>query len=272
MTPLQRRAELFITHKVSNHEQSLSIEDLKRNLIQQAELLGVNKYTSSQQPALDLVMIHSPLTNSNQRLSTYAKLCELQQRYDHLLGAVGVCHFGVQALDEIVNKAKLPPPAVIQLELSPFHQHTDITESWCREYDTIISCAAWSKLSSNQGPIQQWDELATKIAQPYGITKQQVLILWSLQRGYVCVPRSGSQYKIERKTINENSWNTIQHLPPLSIQDMNLLNSFNVGITAGQLGILDGWTMDDIPSTTTDNDNNNNDATITKMWDPTNIV
>jgi hypothetical protein len=43
--------------------------------------------------------------------------------------------------------AGLPPPAVIQLVLSPFNQHKDIA-AWAQEHGSVLSCNAWSMLSS----------------------------------------------------------------------------------------------------------------------------
>ena len=46
----------------------------------------------------------------------------------------------------------------------------------------------------------------SQIARKKGMTKAQVMVRWSLQKGYICVPRSGSDYKIERAAIAENSY------------------------------------------------------------------
>eukprot|EP00527_Entomoneis_sp_CCMP2396_P005051 CAMPEP_0198147092 /NCGR_PEP_ID=MMETSP1443-20131203/33198_1 /TAXON_ID=186043 /ORGANISM="Entomoneis sp., Strain CCMP2396" /LENGTH=387 /DNA_ID=CAMNT_0043811247 /DNA_START=76 /DNA_END=1239 /DNA_ORIENTATION=+ len=242
-TPRRKDRQVYVTHKVSNIEQSLSNKDLKSNILQQAKTLGKN---------LDLVMIHSPLTDSNRRLSTYATLCDL---YDQKkIGAVGVCHFGVKPLQELVD-AGLPPPSVIQLELSPFNLHKDVSE-WATSQNSLLSCAAWSRLSSKDGPTQAWDTLAKEVAQPCKMTKQQVLIRWAVQQGYLCVPRSNSQYKAERQAILENSWGATKDFV-LTDKEMQLLNSLNEQTPAGQLSIVDGWDLSDIVDPT---------------WDPTTAI
>ena len=241
-TPRSDR-QVYVTHKVSNTEQSLSSRELKTNLLEQSKILGKK---------LDLVMIHSPLTDSNKRLSTYATLCELAERKK--IGAVGVCHFGVKPLQELVN-AGLPAPSVIQLELSPFHLHKDV-DAWAKEHDSLLSCAAWSRLSSTSGPTQGWDTLSKEIAMPRGITKQQVLIRWATQSNYLCVPRSNSQYKADRQTISENSWKSTKDIV-LSAEEMAKLNSLNEDFPAGQLGVVDGWGADDI---------------LDSKWDPTTAI
>ena len=98
-----RRLELCLTHKVSNAEQSLSTSKLQREVLRQGRVLlgnvGLdhpNRHGDDNKPALDLVLVHSPLTDRNRRVSTYAALCDLLEQQK--IGAVGVCHFGAAAL------------------------------------------------------------------------------------------------------------------------------------------------------------------------------
>ena len=158
------------------------------------------------------------------------------------------CFFAIGR--EIVD-AGLPPPSVIQLELSPFNQHTEVA-AWAASNDCLLSCAAWSKLSSTNGPTQGWDILGS-IANARGMTKQQVLIRWAIQRGYMCVPRSSSQYKVERQAIAENSW-TVTEPFVLTDKEMAILDGLDEQISAGQLGVKDGWEESDI---------------LSNKWDPT---
>jgi diketogulonate reductase-like aldo/keto reductase len=73
-------------------------------------------------------------------------------------------------------------PAVNQLELNPFNAHRD-TVDWCDKYVVAVACGAWSRLSNADGPTEGWDILA-KIVQQKVMTKSQVLVWWSLQKGY----------------------------------------------------------------------------------------
>jgi diketogulonate reductase-like aldo/keto reductase len=158
-----------------------------------------------------------------------------------------------------IMAAGLPLPAVNQLEMSPFNRHLDIVE-WCDRNGVAISCAAWSKLSGPSGPSEQWDVLS-KLAKKKNITKAQALVRWSLQKGYICVPRSGSKYKLERVAIVENSYGGIMvtkgNLTALSYADaeeyamltpeeMAILDGLDVNHKAGKLGRTDGWSEADI--------------------------
>eukprot|EP00977_Amphora_coffeiformis_P010966 scaffold2613_cov188-Amphora_coffeaeformis.AAC.3 len=255
-TAARRRDELFVTHKVSNAEQSLDVTSLQTAVLAQRDLLLPKPPSLSllkgnkpkEQKNNFMVMIHSPLTDSERRLRTYQALVELQQQ-GHV-AAVGVCHYGVAHLQEIVE-AGLPPPRVIQLVLSPFHPHADVA-AWAAQHGSTLSCAAWSKLSSTSGPVEQWTQLG-QLAAAKGVTKQQVLIRWAIQSGYLCVPRSGSQYKVERAAIRENAWPQVSQFS-LSAAEMDVLRGLDVQIPAGQLGVTDGWEASDI---------------VDAKWDPT---
>lgn len=78
----------------------------------------------------------------------------------------------VSRADEIVA-AGMPAPSVIQLQLSPFNQHRDVVK-WAVAHNSILSCAAWSKLSSVDGPVAGWTILAD-IAKAHSATKVDTL-------------------------------------------------------------------------------------------------
>lgn len=155
----------------------------------------------------------------------------------------------VKTLTEEIVEAGLPAPTVNQLLLSPFNQHKDVVE-WCRTHQTLVSCSAWSRLSSAQGPQEGWAVLAG-IGKARGLTKAQVLVRWALQKGYLSVPRSGSKYKIEREAILENSYNGVKDTV-LSDKEMDILAGLDENLPAGRLGVVDGWPAADILSETWD--------------------
>lgn len=263
----RRREELFLSHKLSNEEQSTDPDKIRRAVLETMDTLGVDY--------LDMVSIHSPLTNSETRLASYRALVDLQQGNDQtksspIIRSIGVCNYGLGPLKEIAA-AGLPLPVVNQLELSPFNPHKDVVE-WCDRNGVAVSCAAWSKLSGASGPGDQWNIL-NEIANKKGVTKAQALVRWSLQKGYICVPRSGCTYTIERVAIAENSYGgavvikdgkvtTISNADReesviLTPEEMAIIDGFDVNYKAGKLGRRDGW----------------NDADVTGAdWDPTDVI
>ena len=180
----QRRRDMFLTYKLANSEQSTNpsiIRDKVNNLLSRLD-------TSY----LDLVSLHSPLPGSELRIATYKTLLQLKE--EGLIHSVGVCNYGLCHLKEI-SANNLPLPSVNQVEISPFNTHKPIVQ-FCTENNIQISCAAWSKLSSVSGPVEQWAQLG-ELAKLKGVTKAQILVRWALQKGYGCAPRSGTGSKLE---------------------------------------------------------------------------
>ena len=252
----RRREELFLSHKISNAEQSTDPKNVRRAVLETMDRLGVDY--------LDMVSIHSPLTNTEIRLATYRALTDLQQEYDKtnsstIVRSIGVCNYGLNPLREI-KAAGLPLPAVNQLELSPFNRHKEVVE-WCDQNGVAVSCAAWSKLSGANGPREQWDILS-QLSDNKGITKAQALVRWSLQKGYICVPRSGCGTEIERIAIAENSYGggvvikagklskndnaDEERSAILTPEEMAILDGLDVNYKAGRLGRTDGWNEADM--------------------------
>jgi diketogulonate reductase-like aldo/keto reductase len=241
-----RREGLFISHKISNAEQSTDATAVRRSVKAAIAALGCSY--------LDMVSIHSPLTDQSRRLATYQTLLEL--RDSGFVKTVGVCNYGVGPLQELAD-ANLELPAMNQLELSPFNAHKGIV-NWCNKYGIAVSCGAWSKLSSADGPTEGWDVVA-KLAQQKGMTKSQILVRWALQKGYICVPRSAAASKVERLAVAENSYGGVNFNGSyiLSQDEMQILEDLDVSYKTGKLGRRDGWDDADV---------------VGPDWDPTNFV
>lgn len=231
-----RREGLFVSHKLANHEQSTKRIDVRRAVKSQIAALGTQY--------LDLVSIHSPLTDRERRLESYAALIELRDA--GFVKSVGVCNYGVGPLNELKDYG-LDVPSINQLELSPFNTHSD-TLNWCNSNNVAIGCGAWSKLSGTDGPQDQW-EVLSKIAKEKGMTKAQVLVRWSLQKGFVCVPRSSAASKLEKFAIAENSYGGVNRKGKddiLTSAEMSILDTLDIGLKAGKLGRRDGWYDGDV--------------------------
>jgi len=247
-----RREQLFISHKLSNVEQSSSMLTVKRSVKNAIAELGVGY--------LDMVSIHSPLTDKARRVATYQALLELRDA--GFVRSVGVCNYGIGPLKEIqelVGEDHLYNlPAVNQLEMSPFNSHPDVVR-YCDANGIAVGCSAWSKLSGVDGPSEGWTVLAD-LAKVKGVTKAQLLVRWSLQKGFVCLPRSGSSSKVERMAIAENSYGGVNSVGAsfvLTQEDMKILDGLDSGYKAGRLGRRDGWDDEDVAG---------------PEWDPTDIV
>ena len=237
------RSDLFLTHKLSNDEQSSNKKKVKHSV--------KNALHDLQTTYLDLCMLHSPLTNKNRRLASYEALVELC--HEGLVKSFGVCNFGVQPLQELID-ASLPSPAVIQLQLSPFNQHKEVVK-WANSNGSALACSAWSRLSGVDGPAEGWSVVAN-LAQKKSLTKAQVLVRWAMQKGYICVPRSSAASRLERQAIFENSFQSCSTFA-LSAEEMTLIDGLDIQLPAGQLRAADGYEVQDI---------------VSRSWDPTTAV
>ena len=96
----QRRDQLFISHKLSNSEQSTETAHQRPNQtkVDKASYIAVKRSIKNTIAELgcnylDLVSIHSPLTDKDRRLATYQALLDL--RDSGFVKAVGVCNYGL---------------------------------------------------------------------------------------------------------------------------------------------------------------------------------
>lgn len=85
---------IFLHHKISNNDQSADKATVKKNVKREMKNLGL----IGDGAYLDLVSIHSPLTDKERRMNSYKALLELQE--EGIVKAVGVCNYGVSALSK----------------------------------------------------------------------------------------------------------------------------------------------------------------------------
>jgi 2,5-diketo-D-gluconate reductase A len=208
--------------------------------------------------APDCVYMHSPLASKEQRLETWAALAEA--RREGLCRTIGAANCGLRHLKEL--EVAGPAPALVQLELSPYNQRP-AEVAWARGNRAVVTCAAWSKLSGayNWGSDAAFKTL-TAVSKAHGATKAQVLVRWSIQRGFVPLARSGVGDSVQRLAIAQNalagvedgvSWKGGQ----LSASEMRALNALEAKLASGTLGRADGWNADDVTG---------------PDWDPTTYV
>jgi diketogulonate reductase-like aldo/keto reductase len=155
---------------------------------------------------IDLYLIHAPYGGKN--VETYQALLDLQAK--GLIRSVGVSNFGVQHLEGLKN-AGLPTPSVNQFELHPFFRLSHIVD-YCR--NNGIAVMGYSPIVQGK---KNDDPDLLRISQRLNKSVVQVLIRWSVQRGYITIPKST---KPERIVENSQVFDFM-----LSDEDMTILNS-----------------------------------------------
>lgn len=166
------RDSLFLTTKVAGREHGY--DRLKRAL--------QDSVTSPKPEYWDLVLLHDPTSGSQNRIEAYRGLADAQK--DGKAKSIGVSNFGLAHLRELEAAALGPIPAVNQIELHPWCQQRPIVE-YCRSKGIVLQ--AYSPIARGK---YMNDETLRRISDKVRKTPAQVLLRWSLQSGFVPLPKS----------------------------------------------------------------------------------
>ncbi|XP_052095473.1 glyoxal reductase-like [Mytilus californianus] len=156
---------------------------------------------------IDLYCIHNPAKGNN--VETYKAMIELQEQ--GIIKSLGVSNFGVHHL-EAFKSAGLPKPVINQIELHPWQQKTEIV-NYCRTNG--IALMGYSPLCKGR---KFNNKLLIDIADRYKRSAPQILIRWSVQHGFVTIPKSSDQRHIDANA-NVFDWS-------LKEEDIELMNTF----------------------------------------------
>jgi len=200
------REDLFITSKVWDTDQGY------KNTLKAFEKSLENLDTEY----LDLYLIHWPRKKRNETWKALEKLYS-----EGRVKAIGVANFAVHHLKELLKNYEVVP-AVNQFELHPFDysEEKDLID-FCRKNN--IAVEAYSPLT--HGRKLNHPKLK-EIAGKYNKSTAQVLIRWSLQNEFICIPKSGSEAHIRENTnvfdfkLSDADMKTINTLK----EDFRLLN------------------------------------------------
>ncbi|KAJ7783333.1 NADP-dependent oxidoreductase domain-containing protein [Mycena metata] len=139
---------------------------------------------------IDLYLIHDPLSGAERRLATYKAL--LEAKAAGKIRTVGVSNYGIHHLEEIKN-ANFELPSVNQIELHPLCQQKPIVE-YCKANSIVVQ--AYCPII--RGKMD--NEAVTKLATKYNRDPAQILLRWSLQKGFVPLPKSATPSRIQSNT------------------------------------------------------------------------
>lgn len=179
-----RREDLFITTKLWNdcHTFEKATEAIDDSL----DRLGIDY--------IDLYLIHWP--NPLEIRGEYGKYnAESWRAMEAAVKAgkiksIGVSNFRPHHLKELLKTAKVKP-VVNQIFLNPSDHQSEVVE-FCQEHDILLE--AYSPLGT--GEILTLSEL-NDIAKRYKKTSAQVVLRWSLQKGFLPLPKSVTKERIK---------------------------------------------------------------------------
>ena len=144
----------------------------------------------------DLFLIHAPYGGKEARNGTWRALVEAQN--EGKIRSIGVSNYGVHHLDELKDYISTSgiggKISVGQWEIHPWLPRDNIVK-WAKDNGVIVQ--AWSPLVRSE---RSNEEALKKLSQKYNKTWAQILIRWSLQKGYVPLPKSVTPQRIDQNT------------------------------------------------------------------------
>ncbi|KAI5959155.1 uncharacterized protein KGF55_005498 [Candida pseudojiufengensis] len=185
-----KRSDIFYTTKLWNNQ--VGKNETTKAINKMMEQIGDLEY-------IDMLLIHSPLPGKQRRLDAWKIMQEAVAQGK--IKNIGVSNYGPQHIEELLNWSELKiPPAVNQIEISPWCMRDEIA-NWCLNKN--IQVEAYAPLTHGQRLQKQEPEFA-QIMKKYNKTAAQILIKWSLQKGYIPLPKTATPSRLkENLEVND---------------------------------------------------------------------
>ena len=178
-----KREEVFYTSKIP--PKAMSYDQAKNSIQESFSQTGLDY--------IDLYLIHCPYGGKDNRLGVWKALREAQKAGK--IRSIGVSNYGVHHLEELEEYIKSSGDGskidVNQCEIHPWLPRNDIID-WCKKRGVVVE--AYSPIVRGT---RADEPVLKKLADKHGKTWSQVLIRWSLQKGYVPLPKSVTPGRIE---------------------------------------------------------------------------
>ena len=178
------RKDLFITTKLwnTNHSYDLTMKSFEESL----RKLGTDY--------VDLFLIHWPNPASfrdHWQKANAESWKAMEELYEAgKIRAIGISNFRPHHIEALLETAKIKP-MVNQIRLCPGETQDEVVD-YCKAQGMVIE--AYSPLGTGKiFDVPQMKELADK----YGKSIAQICVRWSLQRGYLPLPKSVTPSRIE---------------------------------------------------------------------------
>ena len=173
-----RREDIFFTSKLASNS---SYDAARRSIKQSVKACGLGY--------IDLFLLHSPYGGKPARLASWKAVEDAIDEGEVKIG--GVSNFGVKHLEELLASKPRIMPAVNQIEVHPFNTRENIT-SFCQSHGILVE--AYAPLAR---ALRMEHPTIASLSKKYGCTPAQLMVRWSVQKGFIPLPKSVSKDRIE---------------------------------------------------------------------------
>ncbi|KAJ6265043.1 Beta-xylosidase [Drechslerella dactyloides] len=187
------RKDIYIVTKM----QSPVENDVEKTLAKMRESVSkIDAGDRDRKGYVDLFLVHTPASGPEGR-QTLWKALELLKG-EGLTVDIGVSNYGARHLLEMESYASITP-VCNQLEVHPFCQQKDIIPL-CESKGILIT--AYAPVARNR---RSDDPVLVDIAKTHGKHSTQVMIKWSLQKGYLPLPKSDNRERM-KANMDMDGW------------------------------------------------------------------
>jgi diketogulonate reductase-like aldo/keto reductase len=244
--PELKREDIHYTSKLASNA---SYEAVRKSITKSVKECGLGY--------IDLFLLHSPYGGKEARLSSWKALEDAVM--DGEVRIPGVSNYGEKhvsraclqclccvtierardantnatptQLAELLSSSPRHLPAINQVEMHPFNTHTKLAQ-YCHAQGIVIE--AYAPLAR---AYKMKDRTIVELAKKYDCTPAQLLVRWSLQHGYVPLPKS-----VRKERIVENAGVEGFVIEEADIEKMDALDEY---LVTGELEWSDESTIDE---------------------------
>ena len=172
-----KREDIFFTSKLSTNGK---YDAVRRSISASVKRCGLGY--------IDLFLLHSPYGGKIARIESWHAVEDAINDGEIRIG--GISNFGVRHIQELIASHPRIVPAVNQIEVHPFNTRTAIVEE-CKRHGIVVEAyAPLARALRMKHPLVQ--ELSAK----HGCDPGQLLVRWSMQKGFVALPKSSQKQRI----------------------------------------------------------------------------
>ncbi|KAL8705971.1 MAG: hypothetical protein Q9201_000965 [Fulgogasparrea decipioides] len=172
-----KRKDIHYTTKLAGNG---SYDAARKSIKQSVEQCGLGY--------IDLFLLHSPYGGKAARLASWKAVEDAIADGEVRTG--GVSNFGIKHLEELLASEPRVVPAVNQIEVHPFNTRTELA-TFCQKHEIVVE--AYAPLVR---ALRMKHPVISSLSDKYSCTPAQLLVRWSLQHGYVPLPKSATKSRI----------------------------------------------------------------------------